>query len=271
MSTKIYYGAKLIKPMSNKELLDWCTSMREEILPLRREYLDKLICNKLYLDADNLFMKDGKIDISDVAYESNNIFREMFNNAKNKSIREPFVDFDFTIIIFPNGLCMPFMDNDIVRKVWRKQFDAGIVEDYGYWDNTDPDENCTEEQWKKRYDDWCEALHPNMDGVPCYTGISIDVVSIPYWGSIVYKEINKHRKTKQERAGVWAGNKILFELMEDLAKKENISKDEKANHIFRYLREAKDMMNFPEHKKEFDKLYKECLNKIPDSYFESGK
>lgn len=53
----------------------------------------------------------------------------------------------------------------------------GIVRDYGYWDNVDPDEGLSEEQWELRRLDWGRALsrpgRPDFDLSPVEAGLTI--------------------------------------------------------------------------------------------------
>lgn len=50
--------------------------------------------------------------------------------------------------------------------------DMPEVEYYGYWDNTDPDEDCSEEEWLEREETWERAL--GMDA-PVQRGIGFEL------------------------------------------------------------------------------------------------
>lgn len=54
------------------------------------------------------------------------------------------------------------------------------VEYFGYWNNVDQDEDCTEEQWKERESLWDEALKENS--IPAISGFSKTILNhyIPF-------------------------------------------------------------------------------------------
>lgn len=54
------------------------------------------------------------------------------------------------------------------------------IEFYGYWNNTDPDEDVTEEQWERRRTDWEEALLKNS-GVPQEEGLIVTLAKEYKW------------------------------------------------------------------------------------------
>lgn len=61
------------------------------------------------------------------------------------------------------------------------------VEYFGYWNNTDPDENCTELEWEEREEVWERVLG---DDAPVRRGISFDLRADPTDGIVemIYKE-----------------------------------------------------------------------------------
>lgn len=46
---------------------------------------------------------------------------------------------------------------------------------WGYWNNVDPDENCSDKEWEQRESDWTEVLEGNA-GIPCEIGLSLTVI-----------------------------------------------------------------------------------------------
>jgi hypothetical protein len=73
-----------------------------------------------------------------------------------------------------------------------QKFEGGIYDDdfiqevikslelkyYGYWNDTDMDDDCSLEEWKQRKEDWTEALQLDnyySDSRPCYLGFTISL------------------------------------------------------------------------------------------------
>lgn len=59
--------------------------------------------------------------------------------------------------------------------------DQPEVEYFGYWNNTDPDENCTEEEWAEREETWERCLGGDP---PIRRGIGFDLRADPTDGII---------------------------------------------------------------------------------------
>ena len=69
------------------------------------------------------------------------------------------LDLGYRVMLLPGTerpLIMLFGKKD--RRWIKKLIDSGVAEDYGYWDNTDPQESLTEDQWEARRLDWGTAL-----------------------------------------------------------------------------------------------------------------
>lgn len=58
-----------------------------------------------------------------------------------------------------NPLVMVFGENS--REYTNALLESGVVKEYGYWDNSDPDEDLSEDEWDKRKIAWGELLGNN--------------------------------------------------------------------------------------------------------------
>jgi hypothetical protein len=54
-------------------------------------------------------------------------------------------------------LCI-FYGSNSYRKIWENQPEVTF---YGYWDNSDPDEECSSSEWNQRKNDWVKVLPYN--------------------------------------------------------------------------------------------------------------
>ena len=192
MSTKIYNGYKLPN-MSLVELHDFCMKFKKDI----REELEKLYVSKLSLLATNI------IDNIKCGFFTTDSIKEYFNNYNSKdkdtilpslaaeiymyecrkkikisNERDPFNDFSFDVTFFPtinNILAIIFTEQKTFKEIWESQLG---VEYYGYWNNTDPIDGISYEDWEKRGDEWDKVL--GDDFVPALNGLTFDPIADNY-------------------------------------------------------------------------------------------
>lgn len=100
------------------------------------------------------------------------------------------LDFAYEAVLLPNPtganpLVMVFGEG---AEVYRKMLtETGVVEPYPYWDNSDPEEGVTDEEWSQRSYAWTCV----KDNAPSAVGLSIS------YPSAMDSELNlsKYRKT----------------------------------------------------------------------------
>ena len=157
MSTKIYTGYRL-PDMTLLTLLDWLKHVQERFRECR---------NRVFLERfPNVFEEDEQPDWIDL------LNRAM--EVKRTSRRDPLVDFSAELVLFPKPnmiLCITFWDNKEYTQLWDSLREVTF---YGWWDNVDPDERCSEEEWQQRGDDWNSVL--TGDGVPSQCGFSFTLM-----------------------------------------------------------------------------------------------
>jgi hypothetical protein len=103
---------------------------------------------------------------------NNIIMNEIFDNEKDRYSlagernRRNFVrenEIALGVSSAPDGNLLGLLfGGSMTRKLF---MDSGIAIPYGYWDNTDPDETATEEEWEQRKKDWSHVLLDDS-GVP---------------------------------------------------------------------------------------------------------
>ena len=234
MSTKIYNGYKLPN-MSLLELHDFCMKLKKNI----REELEKLYISKLSLLATNI------IDNIKLGFFTTDSVKEYFNNynSKNKDTiipslaaeiymhecrkrikvsnqRDPFSDFSFDVTFFPtanNILAITFTDQKTFREIWESQSN---VEYYGYWNNTDPIDGISYEDWEKRGEEWDEVL--GEDAVPALNGFTFDPIAdnYPFFSTEKLVEYQPDLEFRKNRLAIKIMDKIFYE-KNPAEKKEN--------------------------------------------------
>ena len=90
----------------------------------------------------------------------------------------PLYDFANDLVFFPykGGMLIQAFGNDI-QKVLEEVIDKNVfstqgLEYFGYWDNSDPMDGLSEEEWKSRGDLWDEVM---PSGIPSEDGICVNI------------------------------------------------------------------------------------------------
>ncbi len=162
MSTKIYYGYRYkgnIKAGSAFAELIYAFSLFKE--GMRKIAAERALhflkdcthdINRLFLDIH--IHKETRLHVLDILHDC---------GLDNLSIIAYFRD-EHVLITLHGG---SRLIEDLTKlELFQKLFDY-----YGYWDNTDPDENCSEQEWEQRALDWDFLDVPRNDGLE-YTLIS---------------------------------------------------------------------------------------------------
>lgn len=92
--------------------------------------------------------------------------------------RNPSYDFHCELEIIPiknKIMVMVFCEQPRIIEIIARQ---KYLKYYGYWNNTDPDERCSEKEWNQRKKDWNEAL-PGI-GIPSENGFNVQLHA-PYF------------------------------------------------------------------------------------------
>jgi len=181
MSTKIYYGVSI------------ATSDLKEVLRLVRQYHDEHWLKDAY-EVKKKFMQivlsecknpeekdeEGINKLS----RAESLWWELRREIKKTGLRNTVVDTDFQLVVFPyedKFLGIVYTE----RGEWFEKFlKMPGVSEYGYWDNTDPLEDVTEEEWEARREAWDTVL-PGI-GIPSMNGFTIDIHD-PYGPGIIPK------------------------------------------------------------------------------------
>lgn len=102
---------------------------------------------------------------------------DMRREIKRTGQRNPLVDTDFSVTVFPRGprswVGLVFTE----REKWREWFmRLPRVRDFGYWNNTDQPEGMSSRAWARRRKVWGEVLLDRGPAVPAMYGLSIELV-----------------------------------------------------------------------------------------------
>lgn len=219
MSTTIYNGYKL-PSMTAYQLAKFNKSLREEItessidtfhknLALRAaNSIDELTLSKNDKTLAGLLNSDVlELKVSDInSYKNRSLLTHSYISFKNErklslehNLSGSVTDLDCEVVYIPlenKTLALFFSHNEDHLEIWENQ---DGVEFYGYWNNTDKDEECSDAEWEQRRIDWDEAL-PGL-GIPSEAGFSFSLFKgIPDIHSISIERITEHIPTLEDRA-----------------------------------------------------------------------
>lgn len=237
MSTKLYNGYRLPMmsiPELHKLIMDLRTKLGEEAKKIQCQRL----ANVAYESFDSLQMGYGAGRLKE-SYDKN---KEKFNpmaaafmlwldrshKLETSHHRDPEYDLGFEICLMPirdHILVTVYTETQELTNIWEQ---TPGVEPYPYWNNTDPPDDMSEEEWDKRRDDWNEAL-PGI-GVPARCGFCCELTfdDLP-----VYQDVVANAPTFEDRIKRVVANATSVEY--DRIRLAEISDTEKEESIWKIL------------------------------------
>lgn len=177
MSTKIYNGYVL--PFMNlNELTTFSQNFRTKAKQVAAEQTELFLARRIAEKLDALCILDEEAFIkkhvqkyeeapeeAQKRYEIFGAFMHEYQNAyfryqevQRTNYRDNEVDVDANVVYIPledKTLALFYAEQSEMKDLWEKEEGVSY---YGYWNNTDPDEDCTEEEWEQRKIDWDKAL-----------------------------------------------------------------------------------------------------------------
>ena len=127
--------------------------------PIADQIQAKSLARRMAYEVDRAALQRG---VSDPEYAlkacnaANRDLRELYWERR----RSPDLDVSFSLWLFvlPGGRVLGIADCEQETMLTRFFEDFPGVTKYAYWNNIDPDETVSEEDWEKRAEDWNDAL-----------------------------------------------------------------------------------------------------------------
>lgn len=178
MSTKIYDGFVISPSITgleglNKELIKF----RKELIPIINDgYWDYLAVMAHNFIDNKAFGIIDETDEKIAFWYAEHRLCKAIKVIEERQIRDPFVDYDCSLVLFPHknriyGII--YTEQKKIRELWsNKKF----VKGYGYWNNTDPEDNVTDKEWKERGEIWDKILSDDngLHGIPSMNGYTVE-------------------------------------------------------------------------------------------------
>lgn len=124
--------------------------------------------------------------------------------------RDPAYDWGCHLTAIPHrtGLyVLLYAESEKYHEIWRS---LSGVEDYGYWDHTDPPEGMSRDRWERRRQRW-NALMP--DGVPSHARMTIDIYDpLTDWENRFWKVKPECVPDYAARLRRWAFDRVVTEM-----------------------------------------------------------
>lgn len=174
MSTKVY-NAYRIPAISLNELhqkLNELRSLAHDLLDqMRQKEIVRMAVFKY--DAIALGQREKETGFSYIKWASFDM-DERFREIKKSGRRDPISDFEFGLTFIPfedHIYFMLFTEKDEYVELFKQHMDAEL---FHYWNNSDPDEDVSDEDWEERGRIWDAVL--GDVGIPARVGYSFDLV-----------------------------------------------------------------------------------------------
>lgn len=174
MSIKIYDGFRL-PSMDLGTLLTHIREFRQELIHLIEDRITDFLARRAIDELDKAVIFEKSLEPSPFLSV---LFRcwEDQKRILSDGLRNPEIDFGCSFTFFPVekgflGIC--FTEQ---RDFLNRWFSRPFVESYPYWNNTDPPDDVSLEEWGLRSDCWESALGESK--VPDREGFSITVIPV---------------------------------------------------------------------------------------------
>lgn len=223
MSTKIYYGYK-VNTNNFQELFNLSIELKNDLKKIADKLYQEAVFTECISKLDQYYF--FKKDIPNRLYLSVlSDFRDRKRKILKDGYRDSLHDFDCDWCFIPINkeyvLSIIYTEQNAYREHFKNH---PLIEYYGYWDNTDADENCSEEEWEQRKKDWSIL---NYDPV-CSQSFNIKLYSDyqhpkPLIKNEITNEIFQKYIDNENRI------KYLLDIMLTNYFSENILKDENIN------------------------------------------
>jgi hypothetical protein len=218
MSTKIYNGYRIMSSniFEIMRLLDDVGKAYDKAAKVYMATLSAHVMinawDTLTLAAPQRIAQDEEME--DLLEYSVSIHTYQFIASRQKKIkatnrRDPVYDFQLDIIIFPEGgwsdtLAMVYTENATFKKAFEEH---PLVEEFGYWDNSDRPEEVPEHAWNSRGERWMALVG---DDVPSRRGLTRQYER-QYGPEVLYSDILPLFPLIEHRAERWAEESLVSE------------------------------------------------------------
>lgn len=254
MSTKIYNGYKL-PYMEYEELLKFLFETKKKFKELVTKEFTSILVNSWAVKCEDAHLNGEPLTKWEAGYDYH--LAKQIKEDSNSNTHEIY-DFTIHVCLFPYKDCIlatfyathkPFID------FWES---LPEVSEYMYWNNSDPLEGCSEDDWDQREDDWENVIG---DDTPSDRGFTYDLVNLDriHW-EIPYREnFGEYLNPLINRVGYRAEVTCTDNYLKEVGYSPDAQKG--MSEWMRHFREMKTDPSYPE---KLDKAKAEWVKKLKD-------
>jgi hypothetical protein len=238
MSTKIYQGYRLpnVKTLKDLEILrtDLITKAKTVKVQTATQLAIRSSVHMLDLYKVGFNVPDPKQTIFGYGYHK---VQERFRKFKKEPYRDPYYDLRFELIVFLTDppLAIFIGENKNMISILANH---PYIEWYGYWNNSDPPEDITDEEWEQREKDW-----EFLNGPICNQGLIIAMDDMLFFQTEEEAFNSSWIQNWEHRCRETAKNIILYKIDQEEVfvpglsdnKEEKQNPVDNANIIYRWL------------------------------------
>jgi len=155
------------------EIFDALIEFRKVLEPLVYDKTVQYFADECTLDFDTKTLNNDKIrGIYNEVYQR---FTVKQDEVRVKAVRDPSVDFQFSILIIPSEdrfYGMFYTEQEDFTKLWSEH---PLINEYIWYTHSERPENYTEDEWTERGDTW-DNLLKSVGGVPALSGFTYSVI-----------------------------------------------------------------------------------------------
>lgn len=241
MSTKIYNGRIIRAPIG--KAYDLLIRQKPAAVQIGRNLEIAFMAN-IAADKIDKARFDGE-ELDSPLFQAWNEMSDRVREIKKTQRRDPAVDFECELWLFPYKEQTLVIPNAEARELQSWFDNLPFVEDYAYWDNSDPDDNVDKKIWKQRERDWNKVL-PGA-GVPldrCLV-FSIHAGGAPYPADP--EEAVKYIRSVEDRLEALARRLVIQDVYKAmLDEKQKEDPDWKPEGFGLYFKAEKELRSNPE-------------------------
>lgn len=232
MSAKIYNGYK-IDTISLKELYDFSITFRDKCRKVSEKIAECVLIRSLFVEKvgrELNILKDENKSVWGKVYWD---IAERQRKIKKSGVCDPVVDFDTSWVFIPlekYTICTFYSEQPEINDLWRNE---KLVNFYGYWNNTDPDESCSEEEWKQRERDWDVIGYEPFSNAGFSFSVYVDYNMPPkfYTRDELTPEVISKYFDRTYIVNHWIRNIILSEILKETNEIRFVCKSEMEEYI----------------------------------------
>ena len=215
MSTKIFTGFRLTLTNWNR-IHDEIVKLQAETKPLVDRMAAKFLAERTVRLLDEAALSGKPVEQNPLS-AAHHEFMERQKKIRATGLRDPEVDFEFTLVLVPQRKLGPvgmyFTEQKELADLWLSR---PFVHDYAYWNNVDPDEDVRPSQWRRRMQTWNRVF--DEAPTPALAGFTATIVEDRLYSFIPTEDVLRQLPHLEKRLRYAASDRVCAERLKETSK-----------------------------------------------------